>query len=151
MPNQKDQTAEFAPSFRLTGLQPELWNPVTNEMRDLPDFKIENGKITVPLEFAPRESYFIVFRKKATTANANPINFVRKKTIGELTGAWTVNFDKKQGAPESVVFDKLEDWTKRPEAGIKYYSGTARYQKIFNAPKFNAKSIAIGVGRTSYC
>ena len=137
--NQKDQTAEFSPSFRVTGLQPELWNPVTNEQRDLPDFKIENGKTIVPLEFAPREAYFIVFRKKVTTPIKNPINFVRKNTIGELTGPWTVYFDKKWGAPDSAVFDKLEDWTKRPEAGIKYYSGTARYRKIFNAPCLNKK------------
>lgn len=137
--NQKDQKAEFSPSFRVAGMQPELWDPVTNEQRDLPDFKIENGKTTVPLEFAPRQSYFIVFRRKATTTVTNPINFVRKKTIGEISGAWTVGFDKKWGAPESVVFDKLEDWTKRPEAGIRYYSGTARYRKIFNAPGFNKK------------
>jgi len=137
--NQKDQPAEFSPAFRVSGLQPELWNPVTKEIRDLPDFRTENGKTTVPLEFAPRQSYFIVFRKKATTAITNPINFIRKKTIGEVSGAWTVSFDKKQGAPESVVFEKLEDWTKRPESGIKYYSGTARYRKVFNAPKFNAK------------
>ena len=137
--NQKDQLAEFSPSFRVAGLQPELWDPLTNEERDLPDFKIENGKTIVPLEFTSRQSYFIVFRKKATTAVTNPINFVRKKTIGELVGAWTVGFDKKGGAPESVVFDKLEDWTKRPEAGIKYYSGTARYTKIFDAPDFQKK------------
>ncbi|MDP4292719.1 MAG: glycosyl hydrolase, partial [Bacteroidota bacterium] len=138
--NQKDQTAEFSPSFRVTGLQPELWNPVTNEQRNLSDFKIENGKTTVPLEFAPRQSYFIIFRKKVATAIKDPINFVRKKTIGELKGSWTVYFDKKWGAPDSVVFDTLEDWTKRPETGIKFYSGTARYCKVFDAPAYNKKS-----------
>jgi hypothetical protein len=137
--NQKDQISAFSPSFRVTGLQPELWDPVTKEQRDLPDFKVENGKTIVPLEFAPRQSYFIVFRKKVTTQIENSINFVRKKTIGELSSAWTVCFDKKWGAPDSVVFDKLEDWTKRPEAGIKYYSGTARYKKIFDAPNYPKK------------
>lgn len=146
--NQKDQAAEFSPSFRVSGLQPELWNPVTKELRDLPDFKIENGKTIVPLEFAPRQSYFIVFRKKVTTSIKNPINFVRKTTIGELVGAWTVGFDKKWGAPESIVFEKLEDWTKRPEAGIKYYSGTARYKKIFDAPRFdNKKAVYLNLGK----
>ena len=145
--NQKDHRAEFSPSFRVTGLQPELWNPATKEIRDLPDFKIENGKTIVPLEFAPRESYFIVFRKKATVGIKNPVNFVRKKTIGEISGAWTVHFDKKQGAPDSVVFEKLEDWTKRPEPEIKHYSGTARYRKVFNAPRFNKnKAVYLNLG-----
>ena len=134
--NQTDETVQASSSFRVAGLQPELWNPVTAGHRDLPDFKSENGKTVVPLEFAPRESYFIVFRKKATAPVKNPINFVRKKTIGELGGAWTAYFDQKWGAPDSVVFEKLEDWTKRPETGIKYYSGTARYRKVFDVPQY---------------
>jgi len=133
--NQTDETVQASPAFRVTGLQPELWNPVTSVYRDLPDYKQGNGKTMVPLEFAPRESYFIVFRKKAATPVKNPINFVRKKTIGELKGSWTVYFDKKWSAPDSVVFEKHEDWTKRPETGIKFYSGTARYRKVFDAPQ----------------
>ncbi|MDO9257073.1 MAG: glycosyl hydrolase [Bacteroidales bacterium] len=135
--NQTDETVQTSPSFRVSGLQPELWNPVTAEYRELPDYKLKKGKTIVPLEFAPRESYFVVFRKKIATPIKNQINFVRKKTIGELGGAWTVYFDKKWGAPDSVIFEKLEDWTKRSEAGIKYYSGTARYRKIFDAPQYS--------------
>ena len=140
--NQTDEEVQTSPSFRLTGLQPELWDPVTAEYRDLPDYKSENGKTIVPLEFAPRQSYFIVFRKTATLVSKDPVNFVRNITIGELRGAWTVYFDKKWGAPDSVIFEKLEDWTQRPESGIKYYSGTARYRKIFDAPEF-AKNIPV--------
>ena len=54
------------------------------------------------------------------------------KTVAELSGAWTVAFDPKWGGPEKVVFEKLDDWTKRPEEGIKYYSGTAVYKKTFD-------------------
>ena len=53
----------------------------------------------------------------------------------ELAGPWTVKFDPKWGGPaEPVKFDKLEDWSKRAEPGIKYYSGTARYTAKFTAP-----------------
>jgi hypothetical protein len=135
--NQTDEAVQTSPSFRVTGLQPELWDPVTSEYRDLPDYKPENGKTIVPLEFAPRQSYFIVFRKKASHVFKNHVNFVRNETIGELSGAWTVYFDKKWGAPDSVVFEKLEDWTQRPENGIKYYRGTALYRKIFDAPQYS--------------
>jgi len=53
----------------------------------------------------------------------------------EVAGPWQVSFDSKWGGPANVTFDKLEDWAKRPEEGIKYYSGTAVYRTTF---KFNA-------------
>jgi hypothetical protein len=52
--------------------------------------------------------------------------------VQELTGAWTVHFDTKWGGPASVEFATLEDWTKRPEENIKYYSGKATYVKQFD-------------------
>jgi hypothetical protein len=48
-----------------------------------------------------------------------------------LTGPWTVHFDTNWGGSASVEFNTLEDWTQRPEEGIKYYSGKARYIKRF--------------------
>ena len=43
-----------------------------------------------------------------------------------------MSFDPKWGGPaKSVTFEKLEDWSRRPEDGIRYYSGTAVYRKQF--------------------
>jgi hypothetical protein len=50
----------------------------------------------------------------------------------QISGPWDVAFDSKWGGPAKVTFEKLEDWSKRPEEGIKYYSGTAHYQTVFN-------------------
>jgi len=52
----------------------------------------------------------------------------------EIEGAWTVHFDPRWGGPQTVMFDSLVDWTKRPEPGIKYYSGTAEYDKTIDVP-----------------
>ncbi len=49
----------------------------------------------------------------------------------EINGPWEVAFDPKWGGPAKVTFEKLEDWSKRPEAGIKYYSGAASYRRTF--------------------
>ena len=49
--------------FRVCRKQPELWDPVTGEIRDAVAFRQENGRTVVPLEFNPRQSVFVVFRK----------------------------------------------------------------------------------------
>jgi len=125
-------------SFGVTGRQPELWNPVTGEMRDLPEFEIKGGRTVLPLKFASSESAFIVFRKPLSGFKpaAGSENFPELKSAGEITGPWQVRFDPKWGGPEKpVTFATLEDWPKRPEPGIRYFSGTAAYAKTFDLPK----------------
>ena len=49
-----------------------------------------------------------------------------------VAGPWEVSFDSQRGGPaRPVTFEKLEDWSQRPEKGIRYYSGTATYRKTF--------------------
>jgi hypothetical protein len=59
------------------------------------------------------------------------LNYPDFKTVKNIDGAWTVNFDPKWGGPESVTFPQLMDWTQHSNEGIKYYSGTAVYNKTF--------------------
>ncbi len=51
-----------------------------------------------------------------------------------VDGPWEVEFTPDWGAPQKVTFGKLEDWSQRPEAGIRHYSGKARYQTRFELP-----------------
>ena len=126
-------------SFAVAGRQPELWNPVTGTMRDLPAYVIKDGRTTIPLQFAAAESCFIVFNREIAPSKSSaavaPDNFPKAKPLGDLTGEWVVRFDPKWGGPRSIVFSNLDDWTQRAEPGIKYYSGTASYLKTFDLPQ----------------
>jgi (4-O-methyl)-D-glucuronate---lignin esterase len=129
--------------FGVSGRQPELWNPVTGEMRDLPEFESAGGKTIVPLEFAPAQSWFVVFRKPVSHGKTivGAKNFPELKVAGEITGPWSVTFDPKWGGPaEPVEFATLEDWTHRAEPGIRYYSGTAVYERKFDLPNSSAEN-----------
>jgi len=123
--------------FRITGKRPELWDPVTGEIRDATAFQQKKGQTIVPLEFDPCGSVFVVFRKRiaSTVAGTTETNYPTMQSLGNLDGEWTVAFDAKWGGPaDPVIFDKLVDWTTRPEAGIKYFSGAALYTKKFDLP-----------------
>lgn len=130
-------------TFRVQGQRPECWDPVTGERRDLPEFTATlDGRTRLPLHFEPRQSFFVVFRHAENQASGvNDLKSFRSlrnspklSTIGAIDGPWEVTFDPKWGGPRRAVFTRLEDWSKRPEQGIKYYSGTATYHKTFDLP-----------------
>ena len=127
--HQGDEPVTRQVSFRVTGRQPELWDAVTGEHRDLPEFREEQGRTVVPLQFAPRQSLFVLFRKPA--AKSGGANFPALNRVAALTGPWSVAFDPKWGPTEPVAFDALADWTTRPEPAIRHFSGTAVYRKQF--------------------
>ena len=131
-------------SFAVAGKQPELWDPLTTTMCDLPEYEIKDGATIIPMEFAPAQSFFVVFRKDIKQLNKiasnTPAqsglpthNFPILKLGSEISGRWEVRFDPRWGGPKKPVnFASLVDWTKRPEPGIKYFSGTATYYKTFD-------------------
>lgn len=47
----------------------------------------------------------------------------------EISGPWKLNFPPNWGAPASVTLDSLISWTHHPESGVRYFSGTATYEK----------------------
>jgi hypothetical protein len=128
--NRTGAPIQAACRFRVGQGRPQLWDPVTGEQRPLPQYERADGLTVIPLEFAPFQSYFVVFGGKAKKPVSRAgKNFADLKAAQELSGAWDVSFDPKWGGPEKIVFSALQDWTTRPETGIQYYSGIATYRK----------------------
>ncbi len=57
-----DRYEEVLCKFRVTGKVPELWNPMTGEIKEIAVYYEENGYTHIPLNFEPEGSLFIVFR-----------------------------------------------------------------------------------------
>ncbi len=134
--NLTHNTGKASCSFGITGKQPELWDPVTGSMRDLPDYRESSAETSIPLLFDDAQSFFIVFRKKSHGKfPAVRTNFPSTNETMTIEGPWQVTFYPVWGGPEKpVTFYKLEDWISRPEPGIRYYSGTATYRTSFDLP-----------------
>lgn len=128
--NQSPGPSDIVASFRVTGKQPELWDAVTGHIADVATFRQEGGKTQLPLHLENSGSIFVVFRNviAADTARVAKSSVAVFREALAVKGPWTVVFTPGWGAPESMTFAALEDWSKRPEDGIKYYSGTAVYR-----------------------
>ena len=131
--NRSDSVVKGDASFRVADRGVELWDPVTGKMRPLKRFTTDGVTTTVPLRLDAHQSFFVVFRGKASPS-AKGINFPLTYPLDTIRGPWTVAFDPRMGGPATARFDTLGDWTRRPEQGIRYYSGIAVYQKHFDAP-----------------
>ncbi|MBE7501402.1 MAG: discoidin domain-containing protein [Verrucomicrobiales bacterium] len=130
--NQSADDARARVVFRVAGKQPELWDAVTGQIRDLPDWREEQGRTVVPLQFAPRQSWFFVFRREASPpAVESTPNFPEIQAVQAIVGPWELRFDPRWGGPERITFPQLEDWSTHPEDGIRHYSGIATYRTNF--------------------
>jgi hypothetical protein len=135
-------------NFNVTGMRPEMWNPVTKEMHNIGQFETNNGHTSVNIDFAEAQSFFIVFRKKYIQPALR-----KKETVPvfsemvSLNGSWEVQFDPTWGGPVNpVTFSSLDDWTKRSETGIKYFSGTAVYTQYFDVKSTNRAGTYLDLG-----
>lgn len=127
--NSRNATAQDAEvTFRVSGLKPELWDPVSGHIQDL-SFKVENGTTTVPIHFNAWDSYFVVFRHKADRSGWTAPG-QRTEPLLALEGPWDVSFHGF-GAPDQTAFEDLSLWNLSEDASIRYYAGTADYTKTF--------------------
>jgi hypothetical protein len=118
--NRTDAPVKADCRFRVGQGLPQLWDPVTGEMRRLPQFERAEGLTSIPMEFDGHQSFFVVFSGK----NEKPLsksekNFPELKLGQALAGAWEVAFDPNWGGPaQPVVFGDLTDWTNHSDPGI---------------------------------
>jgi hypothetical protein len=125
--NQKEEKRTIQASFRVAGKIPEWYNPITDNTTALQNWKEENGRTIVSISFDENESGFVIFKEKATTSEIQSTAF---ETVQTLDENWELQFDPAFHGPEKPVkIDKLFDWSTSENDKIKYYSGTATYQK----------------------
>lgn len=119
--------------FRVPQRVPELWDPVSASTTDAASYTADAQSVDVPLTLDRNGSTFVVFRRPAKPGvTAVPLPGPRE--LLTLTGPWNVEFDKDLGAPASVVMNKLDSWTDSTDAGVKFFSGSARYRQTFQVP-----------------
>jgi hypothetical protein len=131
--NQTEAPRRIDLSLRVSGRRPELWDPVDGDIRPASTWSCSGGRTRLPVSLAPSGSVFVVFREPDGTAGRQAgANWPQPEAVQSLDHSWSATFAAESGGPAgAVAFDRLEDWTARPEPGIRNYSGTAEYRRLF--------------------
>jgi len=147
--NTANQKVEAICTFRVQQGIPQLWDPVTAQIRALPQYTCQEQTTSVPVVLEPYQSFFVVFARRDSpkpVPTAGSVNFPEARAMTALEGPWEVSFDPKWGGPKKISFEALQDWSKHTERGIRYYSGIATYRKTFNLARQSGKRMYLDLG-----
>lgn len=115
------------------GRTPELWDAAAGTIVPCRSFARVEGGCRLTLNLPAYGSVFVVFRETPTPASflsPAPLKAEEAPAV-TVSGPWTVRFPPGLGAPGSVTWNRLIDWTASEDPGIRYFSGTASYTAEF--------------------
>jgi alpha-L-rhamnosidase len=151
--NQDNAPRDVELSLRAAGRVPEIWDPVTCDMRTAGTWRIESGRTILPLRLPPCGSAFVVLRAPTGgLQGAGGPNWADPAGSLTVAGPWTVAFDPAFGGPQKpVVLPELASWSSQEDPAVRYYSGTARYAATFtwSRPAGKPGRVWLDVGRVA--
>ena len=115
-------------TFRVEGMQPELWDPFTGRTSPVEVLTGPQGGTTVALDFAPYGSQVLVFSKRTLPRPA--VAKAAGPPALDLSGGWTVTFGPNG---QRVTMEQLRSWTESEDT--RFFSGLVTYEKTFGAPE----------------
>ena len=143
--NTSAQRLQTSPEFRVTGFEPEIWNPITGKILPAGAYEIRETGTRVALDLEPEGSVFVVFRhpSKRTKNAAVPESPAEVVDVG---GPWSVAFQAQRGAPASITLPTLQSLSKQEQPGVRYFSGVATYTKDIELPA-GATKVRLDLGQ----
>jgi hypothetical protein len=129
--NPSDYPLRQPVAFPVKDRIPELWNADKGTVGTTP-YRTQGDSIYVNLKLATDESVFVIFPKDKKSAYAGlkqPYIEVLNETYIPVEGAWNVRFSPKLSDPFEMEFPALTDFRNHPDAEVRYFAGTAGYEK----------------------
>jgi alpha-L-rhamnosidase/F5/8 type C domain len=142
--NRTNHDESIDATFRVAGLQPELWHAETGTITPS-SFEIAEGRTTVTLHLEAWGTVFVVFGKP-TTETSRILRPMTETKVATVTGPWNLAFQPGRGAPASIALNELSDWSSNGDPGVKYFSGVGTYTKTLQAsPNWFAKGARVWI------
>ena len=131
--NRKPRAEHVELRFGIMGKAPEIWRADTGAATPASN-RQELGATVLPVDLAPEEAAFVMFRTP-TEATSRAVPETSWTRVGEVSGGWRLAFQPGRGAPAAARFERLGSLSESPDAGIRYFSGTATYRTTFVLPR----------------
>ena len=133
--NSSNTTQELHPTFRVNGLQCEVWNPLNSLIFGTATETTKEGeKINLTIE--AYGSRLIIFSRRNTGSFLEKDNNEYREV--DLSHDWQVNINH-----QNLSMKNLQSWTDNEDT--KYFSGVAMYEKMFTLPKIS-RSVLLDFG-----
>lgn len=138
-------------SFRVSGFEPEIWDPLTGKMYRVDNYTDNNRRINFEITLEPEGSLFVIFKdnnNKSLRSYRESYN-TTPKLKKDISRNWSLSFDDGFNTPESLEISDLRPLTEFDDKNIKYYSGHITYSKDIdiNAEELdNYKRIELDLG-----
>jgi hypothetical protein len=135
--------------FPIVDREPELWDAYTGVIKKTDRWIQNEDKTSVTLTMEKDESVFVVFPAQKTGYDKLMDTKTVNETTTDVTGEWTVEFHPKTGEDTfKRKFAELTDFSKTDEDAIKYFAGTAVYEKTvrIDAGGLTARKVVIDLG-----
>jgi hypothetical protein len=124
--------ASLTAKFRVAGLEPDLWDPMTGNVRPAAVAERSKNSVSVAMELEPHGSRIVVFSRRGRDGRPEAASVADSRgdpqTI-DLSAGWRVKFGDDGIA---VEMERLRSWT--DDERTAYYSGLATYEKDFTLP-----------------
>jgi hypothetical protein len=131
--NRQGRAEHVEARFRIGGRQPEIWRATSGTAEPV-SYRMEGDETVVPLDVAPEDAFFILFRKPTSERSlAAPAKVERQLTT--VFAPWTVRFQPGRGAPAEIAMPSLKPLETNDNTGVRYFSGIASYSSSFALPK----------------
>lgn len=109
-------------TFRVTGLKPEWWDPLTGQVLAAEVLAQSASGTTIGLDLEPYGSRVLIFSQRSLPTFISNSSLL--STVMDLSDGWRVAFGDNG---KQIILDHLHSWT--DDAATRYFSGVATYEK----------------------